>query len=259
MPEGRSAATLLTMPAHLATIIGVDPFGDRAHPGAGAATLVLAAFLASFLLIRASTRLARRVRWWPDGLETDGVHVHHLVLGITLMLLSGFLAFAAPLDAPWWQLTAIGFGAGAGLTLDEFALAVRLEDVYWAREGRASLDAVVCACAFAALVVLGTQPFGLDEPLSIAATAFVVTVVLALSFVAFVKGRVLLGVIGLFVPAVGLVAAVRLARPGSPWARARYSATRRRRAEERFAATRPAQRMRKRIGDAIAGPVEVSR
>ena len=80
------------------------------------------------------------------------------------MLLCGFLAFAAPLDAPWWHLIAVGFGVGAGFTLDEFALWVRLEDVYWSDEGRASFDAVVCTCAFAALVVLGTRPFGLDEP-----------------------------------------------------------------------------------------------
>jgi hypothetical protein len=255
-PFGRDAAD---MPILLATIIGVDPFGDRARPGAGAAVLVLAAFLLSFAAIRASTRLARRVCWWPDGFEADGVHVHHLVLGITLMLLSGFLGFAAPLVSPWWQVTAIGFGVGAGLTLDEFALLVRLEDVYWAREGRASFDAVVCACAFAALVVLGTRPFGLDEPISIGGTALVAALVLALSIVAFAKGRVLLGVIGLFVPVVGLIAAVRLARPGSPWARSRYAPETLQRAQERFSSARPIQRLRHRIGDAVIGPVEVQR
>ena len=87
------------------------------------------------------------------------------------MLLCGFLAFAAPLEAPWWHLIAIGFGVGAGFTLDEFALWVRLEDVYWAEEGRASFDAVVVTVAFGALVVIGTQPFGLDEPASITGTA----------------------------------------------------------------------------------------
>jgi hypothetical protein len=200
----------------LAAILSVDPFGERLRPGAGAGFVVVAAFLVSFLMIRTSARLTRSVSWWPGGVQTGGVHVHHLVWGIGLMLLCGFLAFAAPLEAPYWHLVAIGFGVGAGFTLDEFALWVRLEDVYWAEQGRASFDAVVCSLAF-------------------------------------MKGRVLLGVIGLFVPVVALAGAVRLACPSSPWARWRYEDARRLRAEQRFAATRPAQRLRRRIGDVVAG------
>jgi len=237
----------------LAAIVSIDPFGARAHPGAGAGFLVLAAFLVSFLAIRTSARLTRSVSWWPGGVETGGVHLHHLVWGIVLMMVAGFLAFAAPLTAPWWHIDAIVFGIGMGFTLDEFALWVRLEDVYWSEEGRSSFDAVVCAVAFAALVVLGTRPFGLDEPLSLWGTLIVALVVVALACAAFAKGRVLLGVVGLFVPVVGLVGAVRLARPGSPWARARYGDAQRQRAEIRFAATRPAQRLCRRLSDLVAG------
>jgi hypothetical protein len=244
----------------LAAILSVDPFGDRLRPGAGAGFVVLVAFLVSFLMIRTSARLTRSVSWWPGGVDAGGVHVHHLVWGIGLMLLSGFLAFAAPLEAPYWHLVAIAFGVGAGFTLDEFALWVRLEDVYWAEQGRASFDAVVCSLAFALLVVLGTRPFGLDEPASVWGTVAAVGAVLAIAAVAFMKGRVLLGVIGLFVPVVALAGAVRLARPSSPWARWRYEDARRLRAEQRFAATRPAQRLRRRIGDVVAGkPSEQSR
>ena len=158
------------MTSLLATeIVNVDPFGDRLRPGPGAAFVVLVAFLVSFLAIRTSARMTRSVSWWPGGVETGGVHIHHLVWGIGLMMLCGFLAFAAPVVAPWWHLIAIGFGIGAGFTLDEFALWVRLEDVYWSDEGRASFDAVICSCAFAALVVLGTRPFGLDDPTSVGA------------------------------------------------------------------------------------------
>ena len=78
------------------------------------------------------------------------------------MLFCGFLAFAAPLVAPWWHLVAIGFGIGAGFTLDEFALWVRLQDVYWSEEGRASFDAVVATVALRPPRV-GTRPFGLDD------------------------------------------------------------------------------------------------
>jgi hypothetical protein len=231
----------------------VDPFGARLQPGPGAAFVVLVAFLVSFLAIRTSARLTRSVSWWPGGVETDGVHIHHLVWGIVLMLLCGFLAFAAPLAAPWWHLIAIGFGVGAGFTLDEFALWVRLEDVYWAEEGRASFDAVVCTVAFGALVVIGTRPFGLDEPSSIAGTAAAVAVIGGLAVVCFAKGRVLLGVVGLFVPVVALVGAVRLGHPSSLWARRRYDDSRRAQAARRFAANRPLARTGRRAADLIAG------
>ena len=194
----------------VAAIIDVDPFGDRLRPGAGTGFVVLAAFLVSFLAIRTSARLTRSVSWWPGGVESGGVHIHHLVWGICLMMLSGFLAFAAPLQAPWWHIVAIAFGVGAGFTLDEFALWVRLEDVYWLQEGRASFDAVVVATAFAALVVLGTTPFGLNDTGSIVGTGAVVAIVLGLAVLCFLKGRILLGVIGLFIPVAGLAGAVRL-------------------------------------------------
>jgi hypothetical protein len=238
----------------LADLIVVNPFGDRLQPGPGAAVVVLVAFLVSFLAIRTSARLTRSVSWWPGGIETEGgVHIHHLVFGICLMLVCGFLSFAAPLDSPWWHLVAIGFGVGAGFTLDEFALWVRLEDVYWSNEGRASFDAVVCSCAFAALVVIGTRPFGLDEPTSIAGTALAVAAVLGLAGACFAKGRVLLGVVGLFIPIFALTGAVRLARPGSAWAKWRYDLADIARAKARFADTRPLARANRRVGDLVAG------
>jgi hypothetical protein len=243
----------------IAAIVSVDPFGDRLRAGTGAAFVVLVAFLVSFLVIRTSARLTRSVSWWPGGVESGGVHIHHLVWGICLMMLTGFLAFAAPLEAPWWHFVAIGFGVGAGLTMDEFALWVRLQDVYWTQEGRASLDAGVVAAAFAALVVLGTKPFGLDDPASITGTAVAVAVVLGLAVMCFAKGRVLLGVIGLFVPAVALVGALRLAHPSSPWARWRYSRPRLERAEARFGPARRAARWQRRIADLVAGAPSAQR
>jgi hypothetical protein len=237
----------------LAEIVSVDPFGHQMRGGTGAGFVVLVAFVVAFLAIRTSARLTRSVSWWPGGVETGGVHIHHLVWGICLMLLSGFLAFAAPLEAPWWHFVAIAFGVGAGLTLDEFALWVRLEDVYWTQEGRSSFDAVVVASAFAALVVLGTNPFGLDDPTSITGTALVVAMVLGLAIICFAKGRLILGVIGLFVPVVALAGAVRLARPSSPWARWRYSGIRLERAAARYGPGRRATRWHRRIADFVAG------
>lgn len=237
----------------MAAIVSVDPFSAQLDPGSGAAILVLAAFLISFLAIRTSARLTRSVSWWPGGVQAGGVHIHHLVWGVCLMMLSGFVSFATPLESPWWHIVAIAFGIGAGLTMDEFALLVRLQDVYWQEEGRSSLDAVVAATVFAALVVLGTQPFGLDDPGSIVATGGAVAVMLGLAIVCFAKGRIMLGVIGLFIPAVVLVGAVRLGRPSSPWARWRYSGSRLERARSRFADDRRMARLQRRLGDLIAG------
>ena len=98
------------------------------------------------------------------GLVIGGVHVHHLVWGIVLLLAVGYL-WLIQLDGPsgrpsipLGRLTAILYGAGAALTLDEFALWLRLNDVYWQREGRASIDAIAL---FGALVSAGLwgKPF----------------------------------------------------------------------------------------------------
>jgi hypothetical protein len=236
-----------------ATLVSVDPLGDRSRGGSGPAFLVLLSFVVSFLVIRTSSRLTRSVAWWPGAVRTGDVHIHHLVWGICLMMLSGFLAFVSEPGTVLAHVVAIGFGVGAGFTMDEFALWVHLEDVYWEQEGRRSVDAAVITVAFAALVVVGTTPFGLDDPESVTGTALVVAAVLVLSLVCFVKGRILLGVLGLFLPIFALIGAVRLALPDSPWARRRYSPQRLARAEERFAAHRRLARWRRGVTDALVG------
>src|SRR5215210_6236009 len=100
--------------------------------GARAGLVLLAAMLLSFLFIRTSARLMRspKVTWWPGSVKTEGgLHVHHLVFGIVMMLLGGFLLALAP-GSPWLEIFAGMFGIGAGLTLDEYALWLQLEDVY---------------------------------------------------------------------------------------------------------------------------------
>ena len=93
---------------------------------------LLAGFLGSFLFIRTSARLMRspKVPWWPGSVKSGDLHIHHLVWGIILLLLCGFLGFATDAHTPWTQILAVPFGIGAGFTLDEFALWLRLEDVY---------------------------------------------------------------------------------------------------------------------------------
>ncbi|HMJ02932.1 MAG TPA: hypothetical protein VK506_08315, partial [Conexibacter sp.] len=190
----------------------------------------------------------------PGNVETgSGLHIHHLVWGISLLLACGFVAFATEMETPWMQITAIGFGIGAGLTLDEFALWLRLEDVYWTREGRASLDAIVLATVFAVVVMLGVRPLGLDDPSDKLLATGAVLLFVGISAVAFLKGRFVLGIVGLHIPFVGLYTALRLATPDSPWARWRYGGNKLERARHRFRPDRPAARRRNRLLDAIGG------
>lgn len=242
----------------LAAIVSIDPLPDSTDPGRSTAFLVLAAFLITFVFIRSSARLIRnpKVTWWPGNVEAGDLHIHHLVWGICLVLIAGFLGFAADLQNPWWQIAAVAFGIGAGLTIDEFALWLYLRDVYWSQQGRLSVDAAIIATVFAVLVVLGTKPFGLDEPESVLVTGLLVVQAVALSVVAFLKGRFLIGVIALFVPFWGLVAAVRLAKPSSPWARRRYRdarADRLVRAKRRFREDRRAATLGDRLVQVTTG------
>ena len=124
--------------------------------------LVLAGLVISFGFIRLSTRLMRspKVPWWPGSVVSEsGVHVHHLVFGIVLMMLAGTISFAGFATNPIYEMCALAFGIGIGLTIDEFALWVHLDDVYWAEEGRQSIDATVIAAALPGLIVLGVRPF----------------------------------------------------------------------------------------------------
>jgi hypothetical protein len=239
-------------------ILQLDLFTSEREPGRECAFLVLLAFLVSFVAIRTSARLMRspRVPWWPGSVQAGGLHVHHLVWGICLLLLSGFAAFATDLYSPWWQITAIVFGVGAGLTLDEFALWLHLEDVYWAQEGRRSIDAVVIAALVGGLVAVGVQPFDIDQVGALIGTVAAVVLVTVLAAIAFLKGKIVLGVVAIFVPVVGVVAAVRLAKPASPWARWRYRgphAHRLQRATERHDRHVRRRAMADRLRDAIGG------
>jgi hypothetical protein len=191
-----------------------------------------------------------RVPWWPGSIKTEGgLHVHHLVFGIVLLLSMGFVLALQP-GSPWLEIVAAGFGIGAGLTLDEYALWLHLEDVYWAEEGRRSVDAVVISAVLGGLVLMGFLPFSTDSgAVTIVLTA---VVVLAIAIVAVLKGKYVLGVAGVLVPIIGLVAAVRLAKPGSAWARRRYAPGSRELARATRRSERHARRYR-RFQDRVAG------
>jgi hypothetical protein len=84
-----------------------------------------------------------------------GVHMHHLFFGIVLMMAAGGLSFAAgETDGPWYAIYAVLFGVGFGLAIDEYALWLHLDDVYWSHEGRSSIDAALIALGLIVFVLL---------------------------------------------------------------------------------------------------------
>jgi hypothetical protein len=184
------------------------------------ALLILAAFIITFVLTRLYTRLGRS-RGWGSGHAGD-VHVHHMVVGIVFALVSGWAALALDPTTPWVQILGVFFGIGAALTLDEFALWLYLKDVYWTQEGRASIDAVILAVMLGSVVVLGMTPVGIDESAGADVVAVSVTLAVIASVISILKGKFYLGIIGLFIPILAYIAAIRLARPRSLWARWRY-------------------------------------
>jgi hypothetical protein len=94
-------------------------------------------------------------------IQMRGRHIHHLVWGILLLLVTGYgwLLQAGTGDAgsrTWvGRVMSMAYGVGAALTLDEFALWLNLRDVYWEREGRSSFEALSLFAAALAIAALG--------------------------------------------------------------------------------------------------------
>ena len=102
--------------------------------------LVLISFLVTFGITRAITHL-QKVGLWPN--QHGALHIHHLVPGIFLLILSGYVGISFWASDKVRHFMAILFGIGAALTIDEFALWLYLRDVYWEKQGRDSIDAII--------------------------------------------------------------------------------------------------------------------
>src|SRR6266571_7001156 len=103
------------------------------------------AFLLAFGIVRAITISIRAGVGPFHNVSAGGTHIHHLVWGILILIVVGYVwLFEVGVGSSWIaSVTAIAFGVGAALTLDEFALWLNLQDVYWDRQGRESIDAVL--------------------------------------------------------------------------------------------------------------------
>ncbi|HUB98423.1 MAG TPA: hypothetical protein VMS11_01210 [Solirubrobacterales bacterium] len=223
--------------------------------------LVLVGLVGSFAFIRMSTRIIRSeaISWWPGNIESEGgVHVHHLVFGIVTMMIAGTLGFIADGRHPWTEICALLFGIGLGLTIDEFALWVHLEDVYWEREGRSSVDATVIAASLMFLVVLGVTPIAFDSssPAQIVSSIVAILLLILVVAISLAKGRILHGILGIFLSPLALYATCRIGKPDSIWGKRRYgerNPKKQAKAEQRFRPDRRTERFKERFRDLIGG------
>jgi hypothetical protein len=117
------------------------------------------AFLIAFVGVRILVHRIVNHEGHAQWVMVKGVHIHHLVWGILILLMVGYgwlldLGWSnSPLSIFFGRLMAVGYGVGAALTLDEFALWLNLEpDAYWSSSGRLNIDAIVI---FGALLGVG--------------------------------------------------------------------------------------------------------
>jgi len=203
----------------------------------------LVAFILTFFVTRTIVRYIRSHaegdkprKWWqPHNISAGGgVHIHHVVIGVILVMISGIamVTLAVNGGVPEFTVAATFFGVGAALVLDEFALILHLQDVYWAEDGRTSVDAVFAAIAVAGLLILGFNPLSFfdigiwrtDHTLAARAAVIALAVLtLGLAVIVLLKGKVWTGLIGMFITPLLVVGAFRLSRPHAPWARWRYT------------------------------------
>ncbi|MDX3800151.1 hypothetical protein [Streptomyces sp. AK04-3B] len=234
------------------------------EPGKLPLLLALIAFVATFLITRVITRLIRAGKGPFGNVSSGGVHIHHVVPGVVLTVAGGFGSVASGRHGFGAGAFAVVFGIGTGLVLDEFALILHLDDVYWTEAGRKSVEAVVLTAALGGLLLVGFSPFGVDgmseEELqdrgSVLAT---VGANVLFSLAVLTKGKVKTAVFSVFVPFVGLIGLVRVARPASPWARRFYRRRPRARAKAMLRAYRHDRRWarpRRLVGDWLGGKTD---
>lgn len=216
---------------------------ERDVTGAGKLPLMLCflAFVLTFLITRLVTRMIRGQRGpFRDQVTSSGVHIHHAVPGLVLLITGAFTAVGGPGTIAWRSAAAVMVGVGVSLVLDEFALIVHLQDVYWSGEGQLSVEVVSLTASCLGLALVGFSPWGVADvdgvelTFRLSATAFlVVNEVMVLTCV--LKGKYRVALYGQFLPPLAFLGGLRLARPTSVWARRRYRPERLARATRRAA------------------------
>ena len=233
---------------------------DRAivDTGRQAEFLFFVSFLVTFGFIRTSAHMIKaQVSWWPGNVQVGGTHIHHLVWGILLLLIMGYVGVAVAPPTPWHEIVTVLFGVGTGLTLDEFALWLNLKDVYWSQQGRRSIDAVIIAATITGMVLvcftawLDVATEVEDAVFAVVGAVGVLAVLIALVNAA--KEKFGMALVSIFIVPVGLVGAFRLGRPHSLWARLFYREHKKERARMRFGDRSPTPASQPAAGQSAAG------
>lgn len=213
----------------LSTIASVGSEFNReiVETGRLASFLYFIVLLGTFGFIRTSTHMIRaQVSWWPGNVSVGGTHVHHLVWGIVAMMIFGYLGVVHQPESPWREIVTVFFAIGTGLALDEFALWVDLKDVYWSKQGRKSVDAMIIAACVAGLGTVGFSAWvtlGDDVETGVfAAVGFFGMIGVAIGLVNAAKEKFVMALVGLLFWPAATISAVRLAKPHSLWARLLY-------------------------------------
>jgi hypothetical protein len=127
-------------------------------PGQRSATLAWASFATTFGIARAVTHWIRGGHGPSSGgVSVGGRHFHHYNLGIFILTVIGAVAVRGQEKHRRHPLTAVAFGAATALIADEAALLIDLEDVYWAKQGRVSVDVAVGGIAVGGLGIAGAS------------------------------------------------------------------------------------------------------
>ncbi|MFJ5517647.1 hypothetical protein ACIQB4_11330 [Streptomyces griseoluteus] len=236
------------------------------EPGKLPLLLALFSFVLTFVVTRIIVRLIRAGKGPFGNVQAGGLHIHHVVPGVVLTVVGGFGAVASDRHGAGGAIAAVVFGIGAGLVLDEFALILHLDDVYWSAEGRKSVEVVVITAALVGLLLAGFSPFGVNdlsqqELQDRGEVIALVTANFLVSLVALSKGKARTAVFGAIVPLLALAGAIRLARPASFWARRFYGRRPRARARSLLRAYRHDRRWagpRRVVQDWIGGKPDPS-
>lgn len=136
----------------------LDQWNRRLNPGERSAVIAWASFGTTFGIVRAITHAMRDGGGSSGGgVSVAGHHLHHYNLGILGLVGVGALAIRGPERQRRHPLTAIVFGSSSALIADEAALLIDLQDVYWAKQGRNSVDLAVGMIAAGAAGVIGSS------------------------------------------------------------------------------------------------------
>jgi hypothetical protein len=160
-------ATATSLPARLRAV-----YASRIGPAERALLLSWASFGVTFGSARVITHKLRK-RGGLGGIVIRGRHIHHYNFGIAMLTAVGGIGVHGQEAARRHPLTAVAYGAGVALIVDELALLLDLQDVYWAKDGRTSVDAAIGAIAVGGLY-FAAAPFWSDALRELARTRKVV-------------------------------------------------------------------------------------